>query len=324
MSSSECPPAKRPRTEDTPPISRSKTIWYKDGSVVLQAQNTQFRVHWGVLSLHSSFFRDMQDVPQPPEQESVEGCPLIEVSDTVSDLENLLNALYNPLFNKESLPFNMVASIVRLGRKYDFKELLDTAIDRLTRLYPSTLAEFHSPPKSPSLITLEKGLQFEVINLATENGIFSILPCAYYRVIEQYSTNQAPIFNGIARTDGTITLSAADQTVCILAHAKMLVAQFQPGNTLGWCPILNPATIDEQGCTDPATCRRMKDRLFRAVAVPPKLWALASGFTVDKWKFCPGCTQSTKDQITTGQMNMWESLPSFFDLPPWADLKNNV
>ncbi|KAJ7307096.1 hypothetical protein DFH08DRAFT_901219 [Mycena albidolilacea] len=59
------PPAKRQRTGDKP-ITRSK-MWHRDGSVVLQAGNTQFRVHWGVLALHSSVFHDMEERPQPQE-----------------------------------------------------------------------------------------------------------------------------------------------------------------------------------------------------------------------------------------------------------------
>jgi hypothetical protein len=83
-------------TENTT-IIRSE-IWYHDGSVVLQAQNTQFRVHWGVLSQHSVFFRDMHRLPQPDpsEQLSVDGRPVIELQDTVKDVECLLSALYNP------------------------------------------------------------------------------------------------------------------------------------------------------------------------------------------------------------------------------------
>lgn len=76
-------------------ITRSD-IWYHDGSLVLQAHNIQFRVHWSVLSQHSSFFRDMQGLPQPPDQPSVDGCPILELSDTVADIEHLLKALYNP------------------------------------------------------------------------------------------------------------------------------------------------------------------------------------------------------------------------------------
>jgi hypothetical protein len=75
--------------------SRSE-IWYGDGSVVLQARGTQFRVYWGVLAQQSSFFRDMQNLPQPPDQPSVDGCPVIELHDDVADVEYLLRALFVP------------------------------------------------------------------------------------------------------------------------------------------------------------------------------------------------------------------------------------
>jgi hypothetical protein len=88
------PAAKRPRTENAP-IMRSD-IWYKDGSVILQADGIQFRVHWGVLSEHSSFFRDLENLPQPPEQPSVDGCPVVELLDSVVDVKYLLKALYTP------------------------------------------------------------------------------------------------------------------------------------------------------------------------------------------------------------------------------------
>jgi capsid portal protein len=92
--SSESPPAKRQRTDEDEPITRSD-IWYEDGSVVLQARNTQFRVHWGVLAQHSSFFRDMQKLPQPPDQPNADGCPIVELQDEVADVEHLLRALYS-------------------------------------------------------------------------------------------------------------------------------------------------------------------------------------------------------------------------------------
>ncbi|KAJ6495795.1 hypothetical protein C8R47DRAFT_957081, partial [Mycena vitilis] len=71
-------------------------IWYKDGSVVLQAQNTQFRVHWTLLAQHSAVFSDMMGLPQPPDQPSVEGCPVVELQDTTEDVGHLLKAIYNP------------------------------------------------------------------------------------------------------------------------------------------------------------------------------------------------------------------------------------
>jgi hypothetical protein len=63
---------------------------------VLQAGNTQFRVHWSVLALHSSVFSGMQGLPQRDDQLTVEGCPVVELSDDPQDVEYLLKALYIP------------------------------------------------------------------------------------------------------------------------------------------------------------------------------------------------------------------------------------
>jgi hypothetical protein len=38
----------------------------------------------------------MQGLPQPVDQDSVDGCPVVEISDDPVDVEYLLKALYNP------------------------------------------------------------------------------------------------------------------------------------------------------------------------------------------------------------------------------------
>lgn len=97
MSSDSSPPVKRQRTENQQ-ITRSESFWLSDGSIVLQADETQFRVHWGLLaSMHSPFFRDLQALPQPPTQPNIEGCPVVELQDdAVADVGYLLKALYTP------------------------------------------------------------------------------------------------------------------------------------------------------------------------------------------------------------------------------------
>ncbi|KAF8208156.1 hypothetical protein K438DRAFT_1468773, partial [Mycena galopus ATCC 62051] len=60
--------------------------WRRDGNVVLQAANIQFRVHWSVLAQHSSVFRDIEELPQPPDQPTVDGCPVVELYDDPNDV----------------------------------------------------------------------------------------------------------------------------------------------------------------------------------------------------------------------------------------------
>jgi hypothetical protein len=92
---------------------RHPDLWFSDGSVVLKAQNTLFRVHISQLSRHSAFFRDLFSLPQPPrggrarslsassvtsvtDGGQLEGCPVVYLhDDTAEDVGNLLSALYD-------------------------------------------------------------------------------------------------------------------------------------------------------------------------------------------------------------------------------------
>jgi hypothetical protein len=93
------PPTKRRRTssaqETNPnPITRSD-IWFEDGSVVLQVELKQFRVHRTMLARHSTVFKDMFGIPQPQGEAAIEGCPIVHLSDTAEDVCHMLMALYD-------------------------------------------------------------------------------------------------------------------------------------------------------------------------------------------------------------------------------------
>jgi hypothetical protein len=97
--SDELPSAKRQRTDSestaNAPLVRSK-IWMPYGDIILQAESTQFRVNRDILARHSTVFSDMFSVPQPPNEPTLEGCPIVHVSDTAKDWELLLERLYDP------------------------------------------------------------------------------------------------------------------------------------------------------------------------------------------------------------------------------------
>ena len=78
-------------------LERHPDLWLDDGSIVLQAETTLFRVHRTTLSTHSTVFSDMFGIPQPPDQDAIEGCTVIQLPDTREDTEFLLRALYDPL-----------------------------------------------------------------------------------------------------------------------------------------------------------------------------------------------------------------------------------
>ncbi|KAJ7018326.1 armadillo-type protein [Mycena alexandri] len=213
------PPVDRQCSEDAPARS---SIWYQDGSVVLQAENTQFRVHWGVLGAQSLFFCDMQDLPQPPDQPTVDGCAIVEMQDTALDVGYLLKALYDSMFFlQKALPLPAVAALIRLGRKYKFRNFFNTAVERLTFENPTTLEEYDAQMDNNSYkstrILHYPGVIFDMLTLARENIILSVLPCVYYRALDSHS--QLELFDGIPRGDDTVaSLASVDQRRYI--HAR--------------------------------------------------------------------------------------------------------
>lgn len=71
-------------------------IWFDDGNIVLQAEDTVFRVYKGVLACHSVIFKDMFDLPQPNEVQRYDGCELVVIPESSQDLEIFLKALLCP------------------------------------------------------------------------------------------------------------------------------------------------------------------------------------------------------------------------------------
>lgn len=76
------------------PSERSATLWFKDGNIVLQTRSKQYRVHQSVLSVHSSVFRDMFSIPQPDEQKTIDGCPVVDLVDPSEEWDTLLELMY--------------------------------------------------------------------------------------------------------------------------------------------------------------------------------------------------------------------------------------
>ena len=71
--------------------------YFDDGNVVLLAEDTIFRVHKSVLTLHSGLFQDMLSLPQSEGSgsETMDGCPLVRTQDLALHITWLLEAMYN-------------------------------------------------------------------------------------------------------------------------------------------------------------------------------------------------------------------------------------
>ena len=74
-------------------------FWFSDGSLILCAQSTLFRVHISQLCRKSVFFRDLFSLPQPsppePNERQLEGCPVLDLHDSPEDVANLVRVIYD-------------------------------------------------------------------------------------------------------------------------------------------------------------------------------------------------------------------------------------
>jgi len=98
MAGLEIPAYDMPSLVTPTTLARSQDVWYDDGNVVIQAENTAFKVFRGILASNSAVFADMFSVPQPTSvtgPDVYDSCPLIQIYDTPEDARHFLKAIHD-------------------------------------------------------------------------------------------------------------------------------------------------------------------------------------------------------------------------------------
>ncbi|GJE90441.1 hypothetical protein PsYK624_065740 [Phanerochaete sordida] len=194
-------------------ITCHTSLWFVDGSVIIQAETTLFRVHMSQLSRHSLFFRDLFSLPQPSHlqdaqtdelvpdaehgtpfagsaQRCMDGCPVLEVTDTAEDFAHLLHALYDgaTFGDNGREDYRVVSGILRLATKYIIDKLRMRALEHLAVAWPTTLKRWDAREDVARAFESEtgqpRGLRYpspiDVITLAQEVSALDLLPAAFY------------------------------------------------------------------------------------------------------------------------------------------------
>lgn len=190
---------------ETLPI-RHSDLWFSDGSIVLRAENTLFRVHKSLLARHSGFFHDLFTLPKLVAKDSspphgtktpsielsgdIEGCQVLTLYDSAEDVANLLTALVDgPNFGKnDPTDFQVVSGILRLATKYLVDTLRDKTLSHLGLAWPTTLKGWDAREDIARAEELQAGSSairtypspIAVINLAREVDAPALLPSAFY------------------------------------------------------------------------------------------------------------------------------------------------
>ncbi|KAF5322957.1 hypothetical protein D9611_009368 [Ephemerocybe angulata] len=294
---------------EPPPPTRSEEFWLYDGNIVLQAGNVQFKVHKGFLARHSTIFETILSMPHTDDEPTVEECPVLKVHDEPEDIKNMLTAIYDKDHDTLSpLPFRVVASLVRLGKKYEMDSILRMGIARLKKEFPVHLFPWNFDRKLQAGASRIEGINtpaalVALIELALECDVLWVLPSAYYRCCMDM---EATLFGGEA-------------------HQRLLEYQGKLAEAM------SAELIENSKCTSKFAEGR-DDSVPDPGRCASGLWALKPNVRLTdmtphrrsdllKEELCNPCIERIVRMSQKAMEEQWKNLPLFFDLPTWEELK---
>jgi hypothetical protein len=90
-----------------------------DASLIIQSSDlVNFRVHKLLLVMISPFFKEMLSLPQPPDSESVDGLPMVPVSEDAELLNSLISMIY-PVRPVVPASYEKVLDLLSACQKYE-------------------------------------------------------------------------------------------------------------------------------------------------------------------------------------------------------------
>ncbi|KIJ55806.1 hypothetical protein M422DRAFT_200144 [Sphaerobolus stellatus SS14] len=328
----------RPSSATMQSKPRHSDLWFDDGSVVLRAEcpTMLFRVHRALIARHSEVFRNMFEIPQPPnneQSEMIEGCPVIDLHDNSADLASLLCALYDGPTWGDNGPedFETVAGVLRLSHKYLIDQLRTKAIVHLEKAWPTTLEAWDAREEIARWYdgeTSPKGGRYpnpiHVIELARAVNAHSLLPSAFYDISRFTFSAIFEMTPGLFLQDTqrlAIGKEASQVTVTNLitnlGHGRCATSKlgFPMSKTLSchspvscrkdFSELVELATQHylfdrERGCTDP-------------LYVAEELGQLKSAELSE----CKACAYALETWSNKEREKIWRSIPTWFRLNGW-------
>ncbi|KAH6907602.1 hypothetical protein BKA70DRAFT_1189582 [Coprinopsis sp. MPI-PUGE-AT-0042] len=316
-------------------VKRSTEIWFEDGNLILQAENVQFKTHRGLLARHSSVLRDMLSVPQPEVQDEdglVEGCPVVILNDQAKHWATVLAVLYDGLHqflgsSSKALPFGLVDAMLRLGHKYEFSVLQQTALDYFSKQFSKEEDDFYYTETSMdkgddgAFCYLDADHSFnDVINLAVSLRLNCTLPAILLQALI-LANSPFSFFEGTKSASGVITKLPHDiEMLLVQSHARLaiLVAKNQ-------FAYLTDDALPAASCQHPTICSKAL-RTAASVCWNPTVNydAAFDAYHIPNLKptFCPTCRDFVYATFVAGKSASWNALPGIFGLPGWEDLRN--
>ncbi|KAF8640996.1 hypothetical protein AX17_000641 [Amanita inopinata Kibby_2008] len=299
-------------------------LWFNDGSLVLQAGSSLYRISRSILAARSAVFNDMFHLPlSSPERPGFgvkENVPLILLPDSATDVTHFLRAIFDsgyfePTPRKSS--FEAVRGVLRLSHKYDVPYLQTRALEHLTSAYPATLALWDSRVKETTFDTKWDLCEaFTVVQLAVEVDASWLLPAAVYRCctypineildLDMPSNRTNPTFSAALRLCLTTWPKIRDAYHILYGHLRTIMCTNWPRCLV----FLNNNTMTYSSLAGAAEVRN--DPLER----------LENGY----WSrlergLCEGCYKESRQFYDDWRSDLWLRLPGMLGLEGYEEIE---
>ncbi|TFY53073.1 hypothetical protein EVG20_g10278 [Dentipellis fragilis] len=150
-----------------------KPYWYDDGNVVLVVQDHLFKLRSQDLAC-SDIFADMFSLAQPEGAETLDGCPVVQLTDKPQDWMLTLQWVDDPVqfWQKYDIPYETIASTLRISTKYEITALRRIAARHVYRIWPRNARKMDE--------RAFRSDRLDAIQLASDCDLPDILPTIFY------------------------------------------------------------------------------------------------------------------------------------------------
>ncbi|KAH9022499.1 hypothetical protein EDB84DRAFT_1618644 [Lactarius hengduanensis] len=112
-----------PISENSDPPSVPLCLDAPDANIIVRSSDkVDFHVHKSLLAMSSPFFKDLLSLPQPPDDELVDGLPVIQLSENADLLNSLISLLY-PIPPVIPGSYEKVFALLAACQKYDMESV---------------------------------------------------------------------------------------------------------------------------------------------------------------------------------------------------------
>ncbi|EIW56934.1 uncharacterized protein TRAVEDRAFT_127519, partial [Trametes versicolor FP-101664 SS1] len=316
-------------------VTKDAEFWFEDGTIILIAQNVEFRVYKGPLIRHSPVFSDMFSFPQPVFAPSAPlssafcydetaDFPVVHVTDSPYELRHVLRVFVsgdqlNPEY-AEGPTIHAVAAWIRLGQKYQIDSLVNSGLEHLRRFYPDNAAGRWLvgpiPSNRPASLT---GIHaVGVVNLARLTGEIRLLPTA----LLECASLGAEVVHGYEREDGSRELlGAEDLGRCFQAKGRLLQESASELTSILWSYGAGPGP----DCRNKEECEKGLEGLCTMWSSSVLLRLRPDVLFVEGEaehivcdgagrELCRECRWRIEREVCETRKTLWDALPRIFGL----------